>query len=448
MICILITFLLTLSVVPPAYLQYASFVPFISEQQKRWIYAGYAACFTAETLALLVVSLGGQWAYSLVMFKWLYTVLWIPYFIWAVIIIRPYFFQHIYVFALRSVFMIMLHTLVYYLFYVLIQMGIFPGRESPALFPLELFLYTIGYLLCLPVLIRYFNEVFRNDHVLSMRGYWKYICILPCLIFAEAAFFTTQRVPEVLHVEMLVPRIIITCAALLIAFSVKAGLEQVDAVYLAYERKDALTAQIRSNQNYVQSLNEAQKLMEVFWKKQREYLQRLTDLVSHGEYEPALKLIEQIGCKLEQTKRQQYCKNTVVNAALTTYLDAAKQEGITVTAKADIPDCSPSFSTDLSMVFSNLIENAVHASEKQPEGRRALTVIAVRQDDMLNILIKNRFDGKVAFDENGLPATNAPGHGIGMKSLAHFLDAHNANAICTCEKGWFSTYVRLELPKE
>lgn len=28
MICILITFLLTLSVVPPAYLQYASFVPF------------------------------------------------------------------------------------------------------------------------------------------------------------------------------------------------------------------------------------------------------------------------------------------------------------------------------------------------------------------------------------------------------------------------------------
>lgn len=100
------------------------------------------------------------------------------------------------------------------------------------------------------------------------------------------------------------------------------------------------------------------------------------------------------------------------------------------------------------MVFSNLIENAVHASEKQPEGQRALTVIAVRQDDMLNILIKNRFDGKVAFDENGLPATNAPGHGIGMKSLAHFLDAHNANAICTCEKGWFSTYVRLELPKE
>lgn len=55
------------------------------------------------------------------------------------------------------------------------------------------------------------------------------------------------------------------------------------------------------------------------------------------------------------------------------------------------------------MVFSNLIENAVHASEKQPEGQRALTVIAVRQDDMLNILIKNRFDGKVAFDENGLP---------------------------------------------
>ena len=98
------------------------------------------------------------------------------------------------------------------------------------------------------------------------------------------------------------------------------------------------------------------------------------------------------------------------------------------------------------MVFSNLIENAVHASEKQAESRRVLTLLVVRQEDMLNILIKNRFDGTVTFNEDGLPTTDAPGHGIGMKSLARFRDEYHANVICTCEKGWFSTYIRLALP--
>lgn len=447
MIWILITTcLLTLSIVPPAYLQYASFAPLLSITQKKWVCAGYAICFMAETLVLIYLFLGGQWSHSIFMFKKLYSLLWIPYFIWAVIIIRPYFFRHIYVFALRTIFMLMLHTFIYYVFYVFIHLGILPVSESSLLYPLELFVYTISYILCLPFLIRYFNEIFRNDHALSTRVYWKYICVLPCLLLAESLFFVTQSIPNVIYFEMLVPRIIISCATLLVALSVRAGINQADAIYLTHERNDALAAQIQSNQNYAQSLNESQTLMEQFYEKRREYLQKLTTLISDHDYDKALALIEHIGLKLNQTKRQQYCKNAVVNAALTTYLSAAIRKGIAVTAQADIPDCSPAFSTDLSMVFSNLIENAVHASEKQAEGRRVLTLLVVRQEDMLNILIKNRFDGTVIFNEDGLPTTDAPGHGIGMKSLARFRDEYHANVICTCEKGWFSTYIRLALP--
>lgn len=92
MIWILITTcLLTLSIVPPAYLQYASFAPLLSITQKKWVCAGYAVCFMAETLVLIYLFLGGQWSHSIFMFKKLYSLLWIPYFIWAVIIIRPYF---------------------------------------------------------------------------------------------------------------------------------------------------------------------------------------------------------------------------------------------------------------------------------------------------------------------------------------------------------------------
>lgn len=251
------TCLLTLSIVPPAYLQYASFAPFIPEKQKKWTVAGYVVCFMSETLVLLYLFLSGQCSHSIFMFKKLYSLLWTPYFIWAITIIRPYFFRHIYVFALRTIFMLMLHTLIYYLFYVFIQLGMFTNSNTLIHYSLELFIYTISYILCLPVLIRYFNDIFRNDHALSTRGYWKYICVLPCLLLAESLFFVTQSVPNVIYFEMLVPRIIISCATLLIALSVRAGINQADAIYLTYERNDALAAQIQSSQNYAQSLNES-----------------------------------------------------------------------------------------------------------------------------------------------------------------------------------------------
>ena len=137
MIWILITTcLLTLSIVPPAYLQYASFAPLLSITQKKWVCAGYAVCIMAETLVLIYLFLGGQWSHSIFMFKKLYSLLWIPYFIWAVIIIRPYFFRHIYVFALRVIFMLMLHTFIYYVFYVFIHLCILPVSESSLLYPL------------------------------------------------------------------------------------------------------------------------------------------------------------------------------------------------------------------------------------------------------------------------------------------------------------------------
>ena len=158
-----------------------------------------------------------------------------------------------------------------------------------------------------------------------------------------------------------------------------------------------------------------------------------------------LTYIEELGEEFNSTKLPQYCQNPLINAALTVYLSRAREEGIPITVSVDLPQ-DLNCSGDLSIVLSNLVENALIASRKQPEDRRNITVLARRQGDMLNILVKNLFDAPVALDEEGLPVTKVKGHGIGMKSLARFRDEYHANVICTCEKGWFSTYIRLALP--
>lgn len=204
-----------------------------------------------------------------------------------------------------------------------------------------------------------------------------------------------------------------------------------------------MTAQIEASYDYTHSLLESQNQMKAIYKKRKAYLDELEQLIVSHRSQEALQLIEEIGAELNQTKRKQYCQNPLVNAALSTYLAKAEALHMPITVKAVIPKENTALSSDLAIVLSNLIENAIHASEKQPGSHRALSLLTICQGDILSILVKNRFDGTVALDEDGLPTTKVKGHGIGMKSLSRFRDTYDASVLCTCEDGCFSTYIRV-----
>lgn len=133
----------------------------------------------------------------------------------------------------------------------------------------------------------------------------------------------------------------------------------------------------------------------------------------------------------------------MVNAALSTYLAKAEALHIPITVKAVIPKEKATLSSDLAIVLSNLIENAIHASEKQPDSRRALSPADSLPRRRPQHPGQEPLHGTVTLDEDGLPTTQDKGHGIGMKSLSRFRDTYDASVLCTCEDGWFSTYIRI-----
>ena len=97
-------------------------------------------------------------------------------------------------------------------------------------------------------------------------------------------------------------------------------------------------------------------------------------------------------------------------------------------------------------MLSNLVENALIASQKQPPSARHIVVMTMCQGNVVNVLVKNRFDAPVEFDEDGLPVTHVRGHGLGMKSLARFRDKYGATVFCQQKEGWFTTYRQIPLP--
>jgi len=76
-------------------------------------------------------------------------------------------------------------------------------------------------------------------------------------------------------------------------------------------------------------------------------------------------------------------------------------------------------------VFANAIENAINACEILDENDRYIEVRAITYPCFM-LQISNSFDGKIAFDKNGIPESKKAGHGFGTRSIVAFCKKNNA----------------------
>jgi sensor histidine kinase YesM len=300
------------------------------------------------------------------------------------------------------------------------------------------------FFICLPIIRPFFAETFSRFHPLDNRYFWKYICPLPLVLCISEEYLAINESP--LSHEFLIPRICLGIAGILIGVCVRIGLLQLEQHVQLYKKNYALLAQVQSMNTYTQRLEDSQLHMSVLRHNNRHYLSVLSELITEGKREEALAFIQKIGTAFATTKVEQFCTNPMINAALTVYINRAREAGIPVSVSLTIPKTMSS-SIELSIVLSNLIENAIQASEKQQIGKRSIAIIAKENDHVLNIVVKNRYDGTVHFDSQNLPITTEKDHGLGMKSLILFRNETNASIFCNHENGWFSTYIQFEWQK-
>ena len=81
--------------------------------------------------------------------------------------------------------------------------------------------------------------------------------------------------------------------------------------------------------------------------------------------------------------------------------------------------------SDLAVLVSNLLENAITASKKNSSARE-ISLIMRNIGGQNALEISNRYDFPIKIGENGLPYTTKIGHGLGMSSLEIFAKKYNA----------------------
>ncbi|MDO5132765.1 MAG: ATP-binding protein [Eubacteriales bacterium] len=120
-----------------------------------------------------------------------------------------------------------------------------------------------------------------------------------------------------------------------------------------------------------------------------------------------------------------YCSNTTVNGILMYFANEAKEQGIDYKVNIGIPENIPISKTDLSIIFGNLIENAVEACQKQNAGERKIQVRGQTSKNTFTLTIDNTYETAPVRDKRGrFRSMKHSGMGIGTESVKSIVERY------------------------
>ena len=129
--------------------------------------------------------------------------------------------------------------------------------------------------------------------------------------------------------------------------------------------------------------------------------------------------------------------NPLLDALLSKKYEEASRRGVMV--YFDLPDLRdlPMEKTDLVLVFSNLLNNAIDAAAKAdpPE----VYVRARKNEQEVVLSVRNRVQKNLDLTDGQLPRTTKkePGHGIGLWNVKDVLAACGGEYTISCRENWF-----------
>ena len=186
-------------------------------------------------------------------------------------------------------------------------------------------------------------------------------------------------------------------------------------------QEQQLRSQLEQTRN---SLNlqvaQAVREIEAMRESQRKASTYRHDLRHHLQY------IHSVCAEIEASKVNVYCENEAANLILSSFAARAQHDGIDFRVHAAIPLILPLPDSDLCVLFSNALENALHAGQRQKQAGKPAVVetTAYEKDGRLFVQIANSCSFPVQFDAQGVPTTSQPGHGLGVRSICAIVEQY------------------------
>lgn len=178
----------------------------------------------------------------------------------------------------------------------------------------------------------------------------------------------------------------------------------------------------------------------------RNQLQTAYSLMAQHEEIKAQSILDNISLLLDSHKV--YCKNRVVNAILSLKGSLYTQAGISFSFDCSLPDNLPLSDITLCSLFTNVLDNAYHATVHCKNEERKIQLTSHLKNGFFLLSCQNPNETEKAMRKP--PIYNTPGqkHGLGLSILQQITDTHNGTIEITETETSFQIQILLQLEPE
>lgn len=139
--------------------------------------------------------------------------------------------------------------------------------------------------------------------------------------------------------------------------------------------------------------------------------------------------------------------NDIVNVIINYYLIPV-QEKCDIVVKGCIGESEAISGVDLCVIVSNLVKNAVEASLVVQKEKREIHFFISEGNRYLNIRVANIYEGKIVFDNKGMPQTNKEekgNHGFGIRNIRQVVEKYDGKCSIRVEGNWYIADIFVKL---
>ena len=302
----------------------------------------------------------------------------------------------------------------------------------------------VCYILYLPtwfIIYRYIRPTFLYMLRNTDKG-WFGFCIIP-LSYSALAYFTTKYN----HIDIVVLKQVIAYSVLVFILTFASYVlilrlfKQTSEQLTMQNEQKILKAQMSAAQTHLEILEKSEEKAIIYRHDLRHHLNLIDAYLTDNDIDQAKKYIADIENNLNNAVIEKYCENRTVNLILTSYINKAKAENITVESHMDLPQKIAVADMDLCVILANALENAINACKSIPNIElRKMSINCKEKQGKLFIQTSNSFIGKVDFVDE-LPQSHNEHHGFGTKSITSIAEKYGGIYSFTAENGIFKASV-------